>query len=52
MNRYVNSGKDVISAEDIKNAILFHGGSGNVKVSVVEIDKSECSLEQSKIPNI
>ena len=26
MNRYVNSGKDVISAEDIKNAILFHGG--------------------------
>ena len=25
MNRHVNSGKDVISAEDIKNAILFHG---------------------------
>ena len=52
MNRYVNSGKDVISGEDIKNAILFHGVPGNVKVSVVEIDKSECSLEQSKIPNI
>ena len=46
MNRYVNSGKDVISAEDIKNAILFHGRPGNVKVSVVEIGKSECSLEQ------
>ena len=45
-------GKDAISAEDIKNAILFHGGPGNVKVSAVEIDKSECSLEQSKIPNI
>lgn len=52
MNRFVNSGKDVISAEDIKSAILFHGGPDNVKVSVAEIDKTECSLEQSKIPNI
>ena len=52
MNRHVNSGKDIISAEDIKNGILLHRGPGNVKVSVVEIDKSECSLEQSKIPNI
>ena len=52
MNRYINSGKDVISAEDIKNAILFHGGRGNVKVSVAEINKSECSLEQSKIANM
>ena len=52
MNRYINLGKDVISAEDIKNVILFHEGPGNVKVFIVEIDKSECSLEQSKIPNI
>ena len=52
MNRYINSGKDVISAEHIKNGILFYVGPGNVKVSAVEIDKSECSLEQSKIPNI
>ena len=35
MSRYV---------KDIKNAILFHGGPGNVKMSVVEIDKSRCSL--------
>ena len=38
MSRYFISGKD-IPAEDIKNAILFHGGPGNVKVSVVEIDR-------------
>ena len=31
MNRYDNSGKD-ISAEDIKNAILFHEARGNASV--------------------
>ena len=52
MKRYISTGKEVISGEDINNAILFHEGPGNVKVSAVEINKSECSLEQSKIPNI
>ena len=47
----MNSGKDIISSEDIKNAILFHRGSWK-RQSVVEIDKSERSVEQSEIPNI
>ena len=52
MTKYVNAGKDIISADDLKRAILFRGSPETAKVSVVEIDKQDCEIEQSKIQNI
>ena len=52
MTKYVSAGKDIISADDLKRAILFRGSPENAKVSVVEINKQDCEIEQSKIQNI
>ena len=41
-----------ISADDLKRAVLFRGSPENAKVSVVEINKQDCEIEQSKIQNI
>ena len=52
MTKYVNAGKDIISADDLKRAILFQRSPENAKVSVVEINKQCCDIEQSRIQNI
>ena len=52
MTKYVNAGKDIISADDLKRAILIRGSPETAKVSVVEINKQDCEIEQSKIQNI
>ena len=51
MNRYLNSGHDIITAEDIKKGILYLGGPADTKVSVIEINKNDCHVVHSKIPN-
>ena len=45
MTKYVNGGKDIISADDLKKAVLFRGSPENAKVSVVEINKQDCEIE-------
>ena len=52
MNGYLNSGYDIITAEDIKKSILYLGGPADTKVSVIEINKNDCHIVHSKIPNI
>ena len=52
MNEYLNSGHDIITAEDIKKGILYLGGPADIKVSVIEINKNDCHIVHSKIPNI
>ena len=52
MTKYVNAGKDIISADDLKRAVLFRGSPENAKVSVVEINRQDCEIEQRKIQNI
>ena len=49
---YLNSGHDIITAEDIKKGILYLGGPADTKVSVIEINKNDCHIVNSKIPNI
>ena len=52
MNGYLNSGHSIITAEDIKKGILYLGGPADTKVSVIEINKNDCHIVHSKIPNI
>lgn len=49
---YVDSGNDCTSAEDVASGIKFRGGPANTKVSIIEIDKQQTKLTQSKIINI
>ena len=51
MNGYLNSGHDIITAEDIKKGILYLGGLADTKVSVIEINKNDCYILHSKIPH-
>ena len=51
MNGYLNSGHD-ITPEDIKKGILYLGGPADTKVSVIEMNKNDCHIVHSKIPNI
>ena len=44
--------KNIISADDLKRAILFWGSPENAKVFVVEMNKQNCEIQQSKIQNI
>ena len=52
LNAFINSGNDCMSANDIKNGVLFLSGSKDSKVSVVEIDKSKTVMQECKILNI
>ena len=52
MSGYLNSGHDIITAGDIKKGILYLGGPADTKVSVTEINKNDCHIVHSKIPNI
>ena len=52
MNGYLNSWHDIVTAEDIKKGILYLGGPADTKVSVIEINKNDCHIVHSKIPNI
>ena len=51
MNGYLNSRHDIITTEDIKKGILYLGGPADTKVSVIEINKNDCHIVHSKIPN-
>ena len=52
INGYLNSGYDIITARDIKKGILYLGRPADTKVSVNEINKNDCHIVHSKIPNI
>jgi hypothetical protein len=52
LSAYIHSGNNCLSAEDIKKGILHLGGPKNASVSVAEIDKTNCQMSHSTIPNI
>jgi len=47
---FVDEGKDIVSAEDIYEALVM-SKMKNTKVSVVSFDKSKCSINADTIPN-
>lgn len=49
---FVDSGNDLITAEDIYKAMHYGYGVKNAEVSVVEIDKMSTSIDGPKIKNI
>ena len=50
---YINEGHDVTTAEQMKTAILSHGGVEGVRVAVIEdISEAPAAIEQIKIPGI
>lgn len=51
IRRYINEGHDVTNAQQMKTAILSHGGVEGVRVAVVEASVNE-TPEQRKIPGI
>lgn len=51
IRRYINKGHDVTTTQQMKDAILSHGGVEGVRVAVVEAAIHETS-EQRKIPGI
>lgn len=46
------SGHNILSAEDVKNAILYQGGVRKSYVSVTDVDKSQAMLTSVTIRNI
>jgi len=42
--RYINEGHDVVSADDLKRAILSHGGVGGVRVTLIDSTKAASNL--------
>ena len=51
IRRYINEGHDVATAQQMKDAILSHGGVKGIRVAVVEAAICE-TPEQRKIPGI
>lgn len=49
---YINEGHDVTTAEEMKIALLSHGGVGSVRVTVVKLLSEQLPLEKAKIPGI
>jgi hypothetical protein len=53
INSYLNEGHDVVTADDIKNGILWRGGPRNTSVAVGSISKLNTKLEGTQgIPGI
>ena len=50
---YINEGHDITTAEQMKTAILSHGGVEGIRVAVIEdISEAPAAIEQVKIPRI
>ena len=52
MNSYVSSGKDMMTANDMYDAVHYGRGIKNTKASVIEIDTESTKLNGISIPNI
>ena len=52
MNSYVSSGKDMMTANDMYDAVHYGRGIKNTKASVIEIDSENTKLNGISIPNI
>ena len=52
MNSYVCSGKNLLTAEAVFDALHSGKGLKNTKVSVIEINTEESKLEGNKILNV
>ena len=52
IKRWVNEKHDVLTAEDMKQAIESHGGLKGCRVAVVEVDISKDVVKDNKIPGI
>ena len=50
---YINEGHDVTNAEDMKTALLSHGGVTGVRVAVLSVvEGQEIAQQQQKIPGV
>ena len=49
---YINEGHNVTTAEEMREALLSHGGISGVRVAVVQSLDDSLVLEQQKIPGI
>ena len=49
---WVNEGRDVTTAEEVKVALESHGGVRGCRFAVVETDKTKMNAKVSKIPGI
>ena len=52
INSFVHSGNNCLNAEEIKKGIMYLGGPKDCKVSVVEIDRTQCIMTESSVKNI
>ena len=52
IKRWVNEKHDVLTAEDMKQAIESHGGLKGCRAAVVEVDISKDVVKDNKIPGI
>lgn len=52
IKRWVNKKHDVLTKEDMKQAIESHGGLKECRVAVVEVDISKDVAKDNKIPGI
>ncbi|KAK3741485.1 hypothetical protein QZH41_011495, partial [Actinostola sp. cb2023] len=52
IKRWVNEGHDVLTAEDMKQAIESHGGLKGCRAAVVEVDTSKEIVKENKITGI
>ena len=52
IKRWVNEKHDVVSAEDMKQAIESHGGLKGCRAAAVEVDISKDVVKDNKIPGI
>ena len=50
--RYINEGHDVISADDLKRAILSHGGVRGVRVTLIDSTKQHPNSLQGKLEGV
>ena len=50
--RYINEGHDVVSANDLKRAILSHGGIRGVRVTLIDSTKQHRILLQGKLEGV
>ena len=49
---YLCEGHDVVSAKDVYDALTFKGHMRNAKISIIDINKEECSFGNIKIQDI
>lgn len=52
MKSFVDAGNDIISSNDIKQALQYGRGIQNTTVGVMEIDNSKAKVEGGKVTNI